>query len=205
MQEFGLVLAITVLAVISPGGDFAMVTRNSYLHGRMAGIWTAIGIALAIWLHVAYSILGVGLLLQTSPMLLQAVKTVGALYLLYIAWQTWRHPVAIASELADSQAAFSHWSALKTGLISNALNPKTTLFVLSTFTQIVHQTTPLAVQLAYGALMSGAPWLWFAAVALLLSKPALRNRLLARQQMVNRIIGILLLGLGLLLLVAAAA
>ena len=137
MQEFGLVLAITVLAVISPGGDFAMVTRNSYLHGCMAGIWTAIGIALAIWLHVAYSILGVGLLLQTSPMLLQAVKTVGALYLLYIAWQTWRHPVAIASELADSQAAFSHWSALKIGLISNAFNPKTTLFVLSLYTQVI--------------------------------------------------------------------
>ena len=54
MQEFGLVLAITVLAVISPGGDFAMVTRNSFLHGRMAGIWTAIGNALAIWLHVDY-------------------------------------------------------------------------------------------------------------------------------------------------------
>ena len=94
MQEFGLVLAITVLAVISPGGDFAMVTRNSYLHGRMAGIYTAIGIALAIWLHVAYSILGVRLLLQTSPILLQMVKTIGALYLLYIAWQTWQHPVA---------------------------------------------------------------------------------------------------------------
>ena len=148
MQEFGLVLAITVLAVISPGGDFAMVTRNSYLHGCMAGIWTAIGIALAIWLHVAYSILGVGLLLQTSPMLLQAVKTVGALYLLYIAWQTWRHSVAIASELADSQAAFSHWSALKTGLISNALNPKTTLFVLSLYTQVIAADTALSTLLA---------------------------------------------------------
>ena len=137
MQELGLVLAVTVLAVISPGGDFAMVTRNSFLHGRMAGIWTAIGIALAIWLHVAYSILGVGLLLQTTPMLLQAVKTVGALYLLFIAWQTWRHSVAATAEIVDTQSAFSHWSALKTGLISNAFNPKTTLFVLSLYTQVI--------------------------------------------------------------------
>ena len=137
MQEFGLVLAVTVLAVISPGGDFAMVTRNSFLHGRMAGIWTAIGIALPIWLHVAYSILGVGLLLQTTPMLLQAVKTVGALYLLFIAWQTWRHSVAATAEIVDTQSAFSHWSALKTGLISNAFNPKTTLFVLSLYTQVI--------------------------------------------------------------------
>ena len=201
MQEFGLVLAITVLAVISPGGDFAMVTRNSYLHGCMAGIWTAIGIALAIWLHVAYSILGVGLLLQTSPMLLQAVKTVGALYLLYIAWQTWRHPVAIASELADSQAAFSHWSALKTGLISNALNPKTTLFVLSLYTQVIAADTALSTLLAYGWVISLAHLLWFAWVALCLSQPRIRLWLLRKQSVVNKVIAcVLMLLAGLLLL-----
>ena len=200
MQEFGLVLAITVLAVISPGGDFAMVTRNSYLHGRMAGIWTAIGIALAIWLHVAYSILGVGLLLQTSPMLLQAVKTVGALYLLYIAWQTWRYPVAIASELADSQAAFSHWSALKTGLISNALNPKTTLFVLSLYTQVIAANTALSTLLAYGWVISLAHLLWFAWVALCLSQPRIRMWLLRKQSVVNKAIAcVLMLLAGLLL------
>ena len=200
MQEFGLVLAITVLAVISPGGDFAMVTRNSYLHGRMAGIWTAIGIALAIWLHVAYSILGVGLLLQTSPMLLQAVKTVGALYLLYIAWQTWRYPVAIASELADSQAAFSHWSALKTGLISNALNPKTTLFVLSLYTQVIAANTALSTLLAYGWVISLAHLLWFAWVALCLSQPRIRMWLLRKQSVVNKAITcVLMLLAGLLL------
>ncbi len=200
MQEFGLVLAITVLAVISPGGDFAMVTRNSYLHGCMAGIWTAIGIALAIWLHVAYSILGVGLLLQTSPMLLQAVKTVGALYLLYIAWQTWRHPVAIASELADSQAAFSHWSALKTGLISNALNPKTTLFVLSLYTQVIAADTALSTLLAYGWVISLAHLLWFAWVALCLSQPRIRMWLLRKQSVVNKAITcVLMLLAGLLL------
>ena len=193
MQEFGLVLAVTVLAVISPGGDFAMVTRNSYLHGRMAGIWTAIGIALAIWLHVAYSILGVGLLLQTSPMLLQAVKTVGALYLLYIAWQTWRHSVAIASELADSQAAFSHWSALKTGLISNALNPKTTLFVLSLYTQVIAANTALSTLLAYGWVISLAHLLWFAWVALCLSQPRIRLWLLRKQSVVNKTIAAVLM------------
>ena len=201
MQEFGLVLAITVLAVISPGGDFAMVTRNSYLHDRMAGIWTAIGIALAIWLHVAYSILGVGLLLQTSPMLLQAVKTVGALYLLYIAWQTWRHPVAISSELADSQARFSHWSALKTGLISNAFNPKTTLFVLSLYTQVIAANSTLSTLLAYGWVISLAHLLWFTWVALCLSQPRIRLWLLRKQSVVNKAIScVLMLLAGLLLL-----
>ena len=200
MQEFGLVLAVTVLAVISPGGDFAMVTRNSFLHGRMAGIWTAIGIALAIWLHVAYSILGVGLLLQTTPMLLQAVKTVGALYLLFIAWQTWRHSVAATAEIVDTQSAFSHWSALKTGLISNAFNPKTTLFVLSLYTQFIAANTALSTLLAYGLMVSLAHLLWFAWVALCLSQPRVRLWLLGKQSVVNKMIAaVLMLLAGLLL------
>ena len=203
MQEFGLVLAITVLAVISPGGDFAMVTRNSFLHGRMAGIWTAIGIALAIWLHVAYSILLLQtspMLLQTSPMLLQAVKTVGALYLLFIAWQTWRHSVAATDEIVDTQSAFSHWSALKTGLISNAFNPKTTLFVLSLYTQFIAANTALSTLLAYGLMVSLAHLLWFSWVALCLSQPRVRLWLLGKQSVVNKMIAaVLMLLAGLLL------
>ena len=58
MQELFAVAAITLLAVVSPGGDFAMVTRNSYLYGRRAGIFTAIGIAAAVWIHVGYTLLG---------------------------------------------------------------------------------------------------------------------------------------------------
>ena len=204
MNELLAVAAITLLAVISPGADFAMITRNSYLYGRRAGVWTATGIACGVWVHVGYTLLGVSVLFSQMPWLFHGIKVLGAGYLMWIGWQTMRQaPVAVV--LGGEQGSLGVWQAWQNGFLTNALNAKSTLFVLSTFTQIVHQTTPLAVQLAYGALMSGAPWLWFAAVALLLSKPALRNRLLARQQMVNRIIGILLLGLGLLLLVAAAA
>ncbi len=89
-------------------------------------------------------------------------------------------------------------------MATNALNPKTTLFVLSTFTQIVSPATPLGIQIGYGAFMSAAHLLWFAFVAVVLSSPAVRNRLLQKQQVVNRVIGILLMGLGVMLMVAAA-
>ncbi len=56
------VILITCLAVISPGADFAIVTRNSYLYGRQIGLSTALGIAGGVWIHVAYSLLGLGFL-----------------------------------------------------------------------------------------------------------------------------------------------
>ena len=59
MTEFLAVIMITILAVISPGADFAIVTKNSYLYGRSIGVLTSIGIALGVLVHVAYTLLAV--------------------------------------------------------------------------------------------------------------------------------------------------
>ena len=199
MQEFYVVLAVTLLAVVSPGADFAMVSRNSYVYGRMAGVCTAMGIAVAIWLHVAYSVLGVGLLLRSTPLLMQVVQTVGALYLAYIAWQTWHQPTILPDNDSGS-ASKSAWAAFKNGLVSNALNPKTTLFVLSVYSQVVRADSALWQLLAYGWLMSPAHLLWFVWVALALSQTRVRRCLLSKQRVVNRVIAsVLLLLAGVLL------
>ncbi len=204
MNELLTVATITILAVISPGGDFAMTTRNSYLYGKRAGIITAIGIASAVWVHVTYTLLGVSVLLLQSPWLFNLVKIFGALYLIYIGITTFRHrPVAF--DVNGQSAVLSDKQAFKNGFVANALNPKTTLFVLSTFTQIVNPNTPLAVQIGYGAFMSVAHLVWFAAVAIMLSAPKIRNRLLDKQIYVNRVIGAILCGLGAMLLFASAS
>ena len=63
MIEALAVATITILAVISPGADFAMVTRNSMILSRRAGVLTATGISLGVLVHVAYSMAGIGLLI----------------------------------------------------------------------------------------------------------------------------------------------
>ena len=76
MIELAAVATITILAVISPGADFAMVTRNSLLYGRSAGLLASLGIALGVQLHVLYTMLGVGLVLQNSPGLFSTIKLI---------------------------------------------------------------------------------------------------------------------------------
>lgn len=202
MQELIAVMMITVFAVISPGGDFAMVTRNSYLYGLQAGILTTLGIATAVWLHVAYTLLGMSILLIQFPTLFHLIKTFGAIYLIYIGYRTFCYHT---TNIKESQEDFelTRWTAFKNGFLSNALNPKTTLFVLSTFTQIVQPHTPITIQIGYGAFISFAHLFWFAFVAKVLSTPAIRNRLLNQQKLVNRLIGFILGLLGILLLFSA--
>ena len=59
--EFLKVALVHLLAVASPGPDFAIVLRQSLSHGRRAAIWTSVGVGTAILIHVAYSLLGIGL------------------------------------------------------------------------------------------------------------------------------------------------
>lgn len=204
MSEIIAVATITILAVISPGGDFAIVTRNSYLYGKNHGLLTALGIAMAVWIHVAYTLLGVSLVLQRTPALLALVKIVGAIYLIYIGIQTYLHS-SIAINLASASAtteAKSTAASFKDGFVTNALNPKTTLFVLSVFSQVVSPQTSLPIQIGYGAFMSLTHLLWFALVALLLSHSQIRNQLLAKQRIVNRAIGVMLASLGIMLFIS---
>ena len=199
MNELAMVWLVSLLAAISPGADFAMVSSNSYLYGRKAGMQTAFGIACAIWVHVAYAVLGVAVLVQTSPWLLQALKTIGALYLAYVGWKTWRHQAVVVNVSRHQDGTASWVSMWKTGFVSNALNPKTTLFVLSLFGQVVTVNTPLWYTLVCGGMLSLAHLLWFVWVAVVLSKPAIRDWLLQQQAAVNKTIcGLFFLLAGLL-------
>jgi hypothetical protein len=84
MTEWFAVISITIFAVISPGPDFAMVSRNSLLLSRRAGLLTALGIGGGVLVHVAYTLLGIGILIRQSPALFDILKLVGAAYLVWL-------------------------------------------------------------------------------------------------------------------------
>ncbi len=201
MLELFTVATITLLAVISPGADFAMVSRNSMMMSRRAGILTAAGISLGVLVHVAYSLLGVGLVISRSALLFNLIKYVGAIYLIFLGVSMLRaRPVACD---AAPRSALSDAGALRTGFLTNATNPKTTLFVVSLFTQVINPRTPLAVQLGYGAFMSLAHLAWFILVACAFSSAPAQRAVATFGHHVERGIGGVLVCLGLTLALAS--
>lgn len=203
MVELLAVAAITILAVISPGADFAMVTRNSLLYGRSAGLLASLGVAVGVQLHVIYTMLGVGLLIRNSPEWFDLIRMAGALYLIWVGYKTFTsRPAADAS---GGESGINGFQALRTGFFTNALNPKTTLFVVSVYTQVVGPDTPLAQQIGYGLFMSVAHLAWFSLVSLFFSEAHLRERMLRQQVLLNRVIGGVLVALGLWLALSPAS
>ncbi|CRI59149.1 LysE family translocator [Pseudomonas sp. CCOS 191] len=195
MNELIAVALFTLLAVISPGADFAMVTRSSYAQGRKAGLAAAAGIALGVQVHVLYTVLGIAVIISQSPTLFLAMKVVGVGYLVYLGYKSLTNTTRISLDgLAHSKASVA--SALRTGFLTNALNPKTMLFVVSAYTQVVQPGSPLALDFAYGAFMSFAHWVWFSLVAVFFSNHLLRRAMIERQVVIDRTIGMALIGLG---------
>ena len=198
MSSFAEILAvatITILAVISPGPDFAMVTRNSYPYGRRTGLLCALGIGLGVQVHVAYTVFGVSLLIAHAHQLLTVIKLLGAAYLIWIGLQTLRNRTALSVD-TSAAPAMSGAASLRMGFLTNALNPKTTLFVVSTYTQVVNVHTPLPMQFGYGLFMSITHWVWFSIVAWCFGSATLRAAMLRRQRLLDKLIGSTLCGLG---------
>lgn len=195
MNELIAVATITVLAVISPGPDFAMVTRNSYAFGSRIGLFSALGIACGVQVHVFYTMFGIAVIIVESPTLFMAMKIIGASYLIFLGYKSLTNKTKLtfgeASNIAPSPAA-----AFRMGFLTNALNPKTMLFVIATYTQVVQPDSPLSLNFAYGLFMSAAHWIWFSIVALFFAVPAMRKRILERQVVVDKSIGIALIALG---------
>ena len=195
MTELIAVITITLLAVISPGPDFAMVTRNSLMLSRRAGVLTAVGIGLGVLVHVTYTLVGVGLLIQQSLWLFNTIKLVGAVWLVYLGVKMLRSRAG-GTPVDRRVIPLSDAAALRTGFLTSVLNPKATIFIVSLFMQVVGPETPLAVQIGYGVFISVVHMAWFSLVAVFFSSPVLRRAMIERQWMADRVIGVALMGLG---------
>ena len=196
MNEIIAIVVITLLAVISPGADFALVSRNSYLYGRKQGIYTAYGIACAVWIHISYSVLGLSFLKHYIPNLLHIIQYIGALYLMYIGYKTFTQ-----QQISDhaTHTLLRPRQAFIQGFLGNSLNPKTTLFVMSIFAQLLRGNHGLMHLIGYGMFISASHLLWFLLISLFCSTPVIRNKILRKQVSINRVIGTVLATLGLCL------
>lgn len=186
-----LVLTIHAMALISPGPDFAVITRLSIVSGRGAGIAAAAGVASAIGLYVLSCLLGLSLLLHALPMLSWLLSVVGAVYLAYLGIQCLTSQGALPE--ADPQR--QKGKAFLTGFLTNLLNPKAMVYFGSILSQILKPNMSLRENLSIFALLVMESFLWFAFVAWTFSSPRILDWLRLRLKWFERLVGVALIGL----------
>lgn len=197
LTELIAVISITILTIIAPGPDFVVVSRNSLVYSRRSGVFTGLGVASAVWIHIFYTLAGIGVLLSQSILAFSVVKYLGAAYLIFLGYSCLKSGGStIRLDAAKEQKRISDIKSFKMGFLNNTLNPKATLFFVSLFTQLVSPSTPLSVQLLYGAIVSVLCLIWFSLLAMFLNKAAVKQRFLAAQATIEKLMGAILLGFG---------
>ena len=193
----GTVTVIHLLAVISPGPDFIMACRNSLTYSRKTGIWTAVGFGFGIAVHVFYSLAGLALIISKSILLFNAIKFLGAGYLIYIGLKS-VFSKSSKIELGEQQKKedITRFAAIRIGFLTNVLNPKATLFFLSLFTLVISPETPMPIMGIMSAIMIINTMLWFSLVAVFLTQKRIRSIFERFQGVFNKTLGGLLIALG---------
>jgi len=202
------VTVIGLLAVMSPGPDFLIVTRNSLLYSKRVGLCTAFGIAIGTIWWVGASLLGISLLISKMVLLFNVLKWFGAAYLIYIGIKSFRTKkgakngtlvngngnAAIASE--SISMSVSPMKGFFMGLGTNFLNPKAALFFVSFFSIVITPKTPTMLRAGYGLEISLIALIWFSLLATVLSTNRIKGTFERVSVWFNRVTGAILILLG---------
>jgi len=199
LEQFFLIAFVHLLAVASPGPDFAIILKQSIRYDRRTAIFTSFGIAAGILLHVTYSLVGIGLIIASDERLFTALKYIAASYFCYIAWHGLRakkpeNNNGNDKDLSDKNIQTpSIKRAFFTGFLINGLNVKATLFFVSLFSVIIAPETPLVIKLSYGLYMILATAAWFVFLSYLLTHDRVRYFLQVKGYLLDRVMGGVLL------------
>lgn len=198
-----LFLTASVALAFAPGPDNIFVLTQSALYGRKAGFLVTLGLCTGLLVHTAAVSLGVAAIFQTSVLAFNLLKIVGALYLLYLAYQAFR---AGASSIEEGEGPQWPWRKLYSrGIIMNITNPKVAIFFLAFLPQFADPARgSVTVQmLLFGAMFIVATLLVFGSIAWFAGFLGEWLKGSARAQIImNRVAGTVFAGLALRLAIS---
>lgn len=190
------------LLVASPGPNGVLIARTVPSSGREAGFANVAGFCAAFFLHGTLSIFGISLLLTQSAQAFAVVKLLGAAYLCWLGIKAlvsaWRNtPAATPATAVAVTRSRSLGRSFTDGLLTNALNPKVSMFYLAAFPQFLPAGADSAVA-AYAlvtihALVNVA---WFSAMVVLFDRLAARAKGERFQRWLKGVTGVVFLGFG---------
>lgn len=197
----GSVLAVQILAWLTPGPNVVLIVRNSLVYSRKSGIWTAAGIAIGNVVHITYIVSGLALIVSATPAAFNVIKHLGIGYLIYLGIKTIFIRVATKEEsvAAESRRDLTPFQSAKTGFITNILSPKAPLFFASIFAAVVETGAPFWVVVFLWITMPLNSFMMATLHSLLFSLKKVRHAVAKHQRIVNMLLGMALIALAIIL------
>ena len=198
MREPLVFLGVIALLTVTPGADMAMVSRSVFMGGRRAAFATTLGISAGCVVWAIASAAGIAAVLAASETAYDALRLVGAAYLVWLGVQS-----LLAARRGyhggetGQGAAHRGPSPFRQGLLTNLFNPKIALFYTTFLPQFIGPGDPvllLSIAMAGVHILLGLVWLSTYAWLLARAIETFRGSRLRRA--LDSVVGVVLVGLG---------
>jgi threonine/homoserine/homoserine lactone efflux protein len=180
------ILGALLLGAISPGPSFVFVVRTAAAQSRTEGLAAALGMGVGAMFFGALAVLGLRTLMLEGGLLFTALKVAGGLYLVYLAWQIWRHaaePIAVATTGAGTVRP---GRAFLLGLLTQLSNPKIIAVFGAVFAALLPENPEAWLYWAIPPLIFLQETLWYAIVAVAFSATRPRSLYLGLKLWLDR-------------------
>jgi threonine/homoserine/homoserine lactone efflux protein len=191
---------VHLLAVMSPGPNFAVISRNSLAYSQRSGMFTTLGVTCGVFILIASGFLGITAVIARSETAYNTLRLAGAAYLVVLGVRSLAeagHTRVVAPDLAAAVGdGLGPAPSFRMGFITAITNPKAAIYLLAFFTTIISVDTPLVVKLSLLFVMPLITFSWYSLMAWLFSRPRLRRRYARFERWTHVAFGVLLIALG---------
>ena len=190
MNEFFTVVVLHLFAVMSPGPDFILITRQSIRHGRITALWTASGIGTGILFHSFLAVTGILFLLASDEFYLLMLKLICSTYLIYLGLRS----IFRSSNFDNQDDIVYPWSnvgGFSAGLLTNVTNIKALLFFITLFGVVLNDQSKNSF-IFYGFYMAIATFIWFACVSYIFTSDFFKSKFIRFFTFIEKILGVTL-------------
>lgn len=184
--------------IISPGPNFALVSRLSISGALPSAFGATLGLSLAATFYAVLSMTGLAVLIVRVDWLATAIQVLGGAYLVYLGVSNWFASSSRGDSSKLSGGTFS--SGLRMGTLVELTNPKGIAFFLGLYAVSIPPDAAISVKLTVLAGGFILEMLWYSFVTMLMSSPPAQTVYRTSGAWIDRFVGTLLIGFGIKLL-----
>tara|TARA_B100000902_G_scaffold56300_1_gene63101 strand:- start:559 stop:1173 length:615 start_codon:yes stop_codon:yes gene_type:complete len=190
MNEFITVILLHLFAVMSPGPDYVLITRQSIRYGRRVALWSSGGIGVGILFHSFLAVTGILFFIASNESYLLFLKLICSVYLLYLGMTS----IINTSDFNNNRVDDNKWSnanGFAAGMLTNITNVKALLFFITLFGVVLNGQTQGNLMF-YGLYMAFATFIWFSLLSYIFTSEVFKAQFLTFFKFFEKFLGLIL-------------
>ncbi len=194
---FSQIFIVCLLGAMSPGPSMVVVVNNAIFKSKFSGILTAIGHGFGISIYALCAVIGIGIILKNNILVFNLLKILSIFFLLYLGLQSIRNRGKI--NFVENQS-LSATKSFYDGFLISILNPKILIWFIAIYSQFMSYDNDIYFNVALVLIAGTVDALWYILLVNLVTSKVILNKIKNKSEIIQLIIGILLIFISLVLL-----